>query len=126
MDAVKTEKRPNGVFIIALNKPKSGNALDEDIHAGLTRALEQANTDNEIRAVILHGEGKVFIAGADRKLYHSQRNQPIQHSRRHRSRPQGHTYEENHGQMARPPLSRRKLQKTSHWGRPRYGSWRRC
>lgn len=57
--------RDSGVAaIIELVRPESGNALDEDIIADLTRALVEA-PHRGVRAVVLTGQGRHFCAGAD-------------------------------------------------------------
>ena len=41
------------------------NALSQAVRAGLASAVEQANVEPEIKAVILICSGRTFIAGAD-------------------------------------------------------------
>jgi 2-(1,2-epoxy-1,2-dihydrophenyl)acetyl-CoA isomerase len=57
--------RDGGVLTITLNRPEVFNALNAATHAGLFAALEQAKTDDDIRAVVLTGAGRGFCAGQD-------------------------------------------------------------
>ncbi len=52
---------------ITLNRPDALNAFNPELISDLNAALDQAEQDNEIRAVIISGEGKAFSAGADLK-----------------------------------------------------------
>ncbi len=55
----------HGVRRIALNRPQVHNAFDDGLIAELTMALEHADKDAAVRAVVLTGEGASFSAGAD-------------------------------------------------------------
>jgi len=60
------EKRGN-IGIISLNRPDRLNALNPDLMRDLRDVLEEARKDEEVRVVILKGEGRAFCAGADVK-----------------------------------------------------------
>lgn len=53
-----------GVRVLRIDHPPV-NALSQAVRAGLLHALEQAEQDPAIQAVLLVGKGKAFIAGAD-------------------------------------------------------------
>ncbi len=56
------------VMIITINRPEARNAINLAVHMGIGEALETAEADSEIRAVILIGAGDLaFCAGADLK-----------------------------------------------------------
>jgi 2-(1,2-epoxy-1,2-dihydrophenyl)acetyl-CoA isomerase len=55
----------NGVANIALNRPEKLNAFDGKMHEDLYRALGSVTEDEEIRCIVLRGEGRGFSAGAD-------------------------------------------------------------
>lgn len=55
----------NGVATIRLNRPEIRNAFNEVMIAELTDAYKTAGSMNDIRVIILKGEGKSFCAGAD-------------------------------------------------------------
>lgn len=63
--AVLVETRGH-VMIITLNRPEARNAVNRHTHLGVGMALEQAEADPDIWAVIITGAGdKAFCAGAD-------------------------------------------------------------
>lgn len=51
--------------IIRMNRPDKLNALNTELTQGLLDALNAADNDDAVRAVVLAGEGKGFCAGAD-------------------------------------------------------------
>lgn len=55
----------DAVRIIRMNRPDKLNALNTELTQGLLDALNAADGDGTIRAVVLAGEGKGFCAGAD-------------------------------------------------------------
>ena len=55
----------NGVATIALNRPKRLNAFNQQMHPEMLDALDAAVGDEEVRCIVLRGEGKGFSAGAD-------------------------------------------------------------
>ncbi|MCW1428344.1 crotonase/enoyl-CoA hydratase family protein [Novosphingobium sp. JCM 18896] len=54
-----------GVATITLARPEKLNAIDGHAVRELTTAFDRADRDDDVRAVILTGEGRVFCAGAD-------------------------------------------------------------
>jgi crotonobetainyl-CoA hydratase len=64
---VLTERRRH-VMLITINRPHARNAVDFAVHVGIGEALEEADLDPDVRAVILTGAGdQAFCAGADLK-----------------------------------------------------------
>ena len=63
---VQTERRA-GVATIVLDRPDAMNAVDKQLGAELLAALQQAAADDEVRAVVLTGNGRAFSSGADLK-----------------------------------------------------------
>ena len=55
----------DGVGILTVNKPEVLNALDGQVLAEIDRVLEQIQEAGDIRALIVTGEGRAFVAGAD-------------------------------------------------------------
>lgn len=55
------------VRVLTLNRPAVRNALDGDLNTELYRALEAADADDEVRAVVLTGSDPAFCAGLDLK-----------------------------------------------------------
>src|ERR671922_720893 len=58
------EKQRHGV-LITLNRPNVLNAINEKLLDDLDNALAEAETDPEIRAVVITGAGRAFSAGED-------------------------------------------------------------
>ncbi len=58
-------EKTDGVADVALNRPKKLNAFDGTMHEELYAALDDAASDEEVRCVVLRGEGRGFSAGAD-------------------------------------------------------------
>ena len=64
--AALTERRGN-VLIITLNRPEARNAVNAAVSTAVGDALQQAQEDPEVRAVVITGAGETFCAGADLK-----------------------------------------------------------
>ncbi len=58
-------EKQDGVARISLNRPKRLNAFNLRMHPELLDALNAAAGDEEVRCIVLRGEGKGFSAGAD-------------------------------------------------------------
>jgi 2-(1,2-epoxy-1,2-dihydrophenyl)acetyl-CoA isomerase len=58
-------EKANEVVNIALNRPEKLNAFDGTMHYELHRALGNAAEDEDIRCIVVRGEGRGFSAGAD-------------------------------------------------------------
>ena len=58
-------EKEGGVANIALNRPERLNAFDTTMHDELYRALADAAEEEEIRSIVVRGEGRGFSAGAD-------------------------------------------------------------
>lgn len=52
---------------ITLNRPEAANAFHLPMIEELVRTLEEADQDNQVRVIVLTGEGKNFCAGGDVK-----------------------------------------------------------
>src|SRR2546423_1837067 len=55
--------RDDGVLSIVLNRPERKNALTRELIATLLATLEAA--DDDVRAVVISGNGKTFSSGVD-------------------------------------------------------------
>ena len=55
------------VAILTIDRPDALNALSSEVLFELGMALELAESDSEVRALIVTGSGKAFVAGADIK-----------------------------------------------------------
>jgi enoyl-CoA hydratase len=63
---VLTETRDN-VLIITLNRPEAKNAVNEALAKGVAAAIDQLDSDPDLRVGILTGAGGTFCAGMDLK-----------------------------------------------------------
>ena len=59
---------------LIMNRPKSRNALSEEMINALSAAIDQAEADQETRVIVLAANGTVFSAGHDLKELNSHRN----------------------------------------------------
>ncbi|WP_027896592.1 enoyl-CoA hydratase-related protein [Zestomonas thermotolerans] len=57
--------RAQGLLTLRLNRPEKKNALTRAMYAALADALEQAQEDAELRAVLIRGDAQCFTAGND-------------------------------------------------------------
>ena len=53
------------ILTLTFNRPDKLNALTYDMHEAIVDALDRADRDDAIRAVIITGNGKGFCAGTD-------------------------------------------------------------
>ncbi|MFN3233119.1 MAG: crotonase/enoyl-CoA hydratase family protein [Alphaproteobacteria bacterium] len=63
-EAIKTEVKDR-VLTITLNRPDRLNAFNFEMQRDMVDAFTKVNDDDEVRAVIVTGEGRGFCAGAD-------------------------------------------------------------
>jgi enoyl-CoA hydratase/carnithine racemase len=66
LDEVTYERRGAAAWV-RINRPDDLNALNQAVVAGLSGALARASRDDEVRAVVLTGNGRAFCAGGDLK-----------------------------------------------------------
>lgn len=63
-DSVVQRELHGRVLLVTIDNPPV-NALSAKVRAGLLAAIEAANADSQVGAVVLAGRGRNFIAGAD-------------------------------------------------------------
>jgi 3-hydroxyacyl-CoA dehydrogenase len=56
--------RDGDIAVVTINSPPV-NALSAKVRTGISEALAAAIADTEVRAIVIHCEGRTFIAGAD-------------------------------------------------------------
>ena len=54
---------------ITLNRPEVLNAIDHEVPAMLSQAVNEADNNEQVHVIILSGKGKAFCAGYDLKAY---------------------------------------------------------
>lgn len=58
-------ERQGHVLVATINRPQQRNALSSAVLAGIVAALDEAESDDDVRAVVLTGGTKLFASGAD-------------------------------------------------------------
>ena len=58
-------KREGNIGILSINRPDELNALNSKVLEELDRAIDNISMDEEIYVLIITGEGRAFVAGAD-------------------------------------------------------------
>jgi enoyl-CoA hydratase/carnithine racemase len=69
---VLTEDAGDGVRIVTLNRPHRLNAIVPELLEDLIAALQAADRNQDIRAIVLTGSGRAFCSGDDLKEFGSQ------------------------------------------------------
>jgi enoyl-CoA hydratase len=64
-DFVRIAKPRPGVALVTLNRPDRMNSMAFDLMLPLRESLENLSNDNDVRVVVLTGEGRAFCSGAD-------------------------------------------------------------
>jgi enoyl-CoA hydratase/3-hydroxyacyl-CoA dehydrogenase len=57
------------IATVTINRPEAMNALNETVVEQLGKALDKANANEMVDAIVLDGAGKAFVAGADVKFF---------------------------------------------------------
>ena len=58
-------ERVDNIAVLKINRPYAMNSLNNELLNELNCALEQIDSDEQIRVLIITGEGRAFVAGAD-------------------------------------------------------------
>lgn len=74
MEEVVLRDLRDGVLTIAFNRPEARNAWNNALEDGLREALEAADADPSVKAVVLTGTGRTFCPGPDAKAISSGRS----------------------------------------------------
>jgi enoyl-CoA hydratase len=53
------------VRIVRMSRPEQLNAINEELHLGLTQVFPQLSADTDARVAVITGEGRAFSAGGD-------------------------------------------------------------
>jgi enoyl-CoA hydratase len=64
-----TYETRDGKAYLTLNRPDRLNAIDDAMPGEIRAAVEQANSDDAVRVIVLQGAGRAFCAGYDLKAY---------------------------------------------------------
>ena len=55
----------DNILTITLNRPEKLNAFNFNMQSDLIDAIDKANNDDEVKAIIVTGAGRGYCAGAD-------------------------------------------------------------
>jgi enoyl-CoA hydratase len=58
-------EKNEGICTVKINNPQTLNALNAEVLSELETAFDLIRDDNEVYVVVITGEGKAFVAGAD-------------------------------------------------------------
>ena len=54
-----------GVAVLTLNRPDKYNSFNTEMHQEVREALKEVRTNDEIRCLLITGNGRAFCAGQD-------------------------------------------------------------
>ncbi len=66
---IKIERQAEGITFLILNRPEKRNAMSPELHREMCEALDELETDEATKIVVVTGAGESFSAGQDIKLY---------------------------------------------------------
>lgn len=59
----------NQIATLTMNRPEARNALSDEMRSGLAEVLHDLEQDDDVRCLVLRGEGDHFMAGGDVKSF---------------------------------------------------------
>tara|TARA_R110000823_G_scaffold291009_5_gene409337 strand:- start:14733 stop:15497 length:765 start_codon:yes stop_codon:yes gene_type:complete len=59
----------DGIMVVTLNRPKAKNAANKALAEGVVAAMDELDSNDEIRVAILTGAGGTFCSGMDLKAF---------------------------------------------------------
>ena len=68
-EMIKVEREPDGIAFVVLNRPEKRNAMSPQLHREMCEALDELETEEATKIVVITGAGEAFSAGQDIKLY---------------------------------------------------------
>ena len=68
-----TLKRDGAIATVVLSNPKRLNAMTPNMWRELKTCMDEASADDDIRCVVLKGDGKNFVSGADISVFGKER-----------------------------------------------------
>lgn len=69
MSLVVLERPEDGIALIRMNRPEAMNALNNATREELASRFEELMADDEVRVIVITGNEKAFVAGADLKEF---------------------------------------------------------
>jgi enoyl-CoA hydratase len=77
-DMLKVEWVADGVLKVAFNRPEQRNAMNDAMHRQITGIWPEIDRDEEVRAVLVCGEGSDFCMGGELALVEAMLDDPEQ------------------------------------------------
>jgi enoyl-CoA hydratase/carnithine racemase len=68
-ELVLTAIKDNGIAVVTLNRAEKMNALNLDMFESIAAAGAELINNRDVRAVVLHGDGRSFCAGLDLSMF---------------------------------------------------------
>lgn len=62
---LRVEKQDGGVALLIINNPEKRNAIDREVFETFPLILETLDRDDEVKAIVLTGQGEHFCSGGD-------------------------------------------------------------
>jgi enoyl-CoA hydratase/carnithine racemase len=62
---IRVERSDEGILTIVLNRPSKLNAFDEQMIREMRSVIWKANFDDQIKVIVITGEGRAFCSGRD-------------------------------------------------------------
>ncbi len=69
MSLVLLERPEDGIALLRMNRPEAMNALNNAAREELATHFEMLNADSSVRVIVITGNEKAFVAGADLKEF---------------------------------------------------------
>jgi enoyl-CoA hydratase len=89
-----------GIAWVKVNRPQALNALNPEVLLDLLAAFQELEKNDDVKVIILTGEGKAFVAGADLKAMVSMTSQDAR-----RFSKIGHAVIETMGSIGKPVIA---------------------
>jgi enoyl-CoA hydratase len=78
---LRLDPQEDGVLVVTFSHPERLNAVSESGHRELVEVWPDVDTDDDVRVVLLRGEGRAFSAGGDYQMIERVIDDPTAHRR---------------------------------------------
>jgi enoyl-CoA hydratase len=78
---LRLDQQEDGVLVVTFSHPERLNAVSESGHRELVEVWLDVDTDDDVRVVLLRGEGRAFSAGGDYQMIERVIDDPTAHRR---------------------------------------------
>jgi 2-(1,2-epoxy-1,2-dihydrophenyl)acetyl-CoA isomerase len=77
-ETITFDVRPDGIATMTLNRPKNLNCFNQTMFKEWNDVISRCAYDNNIRVLVLTGNGRAFSSGVDLSVLGSDRYDPAQ------------------------------------------------